>query len=123
MARFAVGEAVRVAMPRGVNKRGVVGVSVLYTTAPEARFDGATGGPGNRTLVTLRFFWNAPQSDRATETTGYRGLFYHFLDVQTGRRVGEVRRDRAPSHPRRVRRPARRRRPSSPTARGRRRAS
>jgi hypothetical protein len=43
MARFAVGEAVRVAMPRGVNKRGVVGISVLYTTAPEARFDGATG--------------------------------------------------------------------------------
>jgi hypothetical protein len=30
-------------MPRGVNKRGVVGISVMYTTWPEARFDGATG--------------------------------------------------------------------------------
>jgi len=43
MARFSVGDAVRVTMPRGVSKRGVVGISVMYTTAPEARFDGATG--------------------------------------------------------------------------------
>lgn len=43
MAEFAVGDVVRVAMPRGVNKRGVVGVSVLYSTWPEARFDGALG--------------------------------------------------------------------------------
>ena len=43
MARFAVGDEVRVQMPRGVNKRGIVGISVLYTTAPEARFDGAVG--------------------------------------------------------------------------------
>jgi hypothetical protein len=43
VAKFAVGDVVRVAMPKGVNKRGVVGVSVLYTTWPEARFDGALG--------------------------------------------------------------------------------
>lgn len=43
MARFRVGDEVRVEMPKGVNKRGVVGISVLYTTWPEARFDGATG--------------------------------------------------------------------------------
>ena len=43
MARFAVGDEVRVSMPKGVNKRGIVGISVLYTTWPEARFDGATG--------------------------------------------------------------------------------
>jgi hypothetical protein len=43
VAKFAVGDIVRVAMPKGVNKRGVVGVSVLYTTWPEARFDGALG--------------------------------------------------------------------------------
>ena len=30
-------------MPRGVSKRGIPGISVLYTTWPEARFDGATG--------------------------------------------------------------------------------
>ncbi len=43
MARFAVGDEVRVSMPKGVNKRGIVGISVLYTTWPEARFDGAVG--------------------------------------------------------------------------------
>lgn len=30
-------------MPRGHNKRGVWGISVLYSTSQEARFDGATG--------------------------------------------------------------------------------
>ena len=30
-------------MPRGVSKRGIPGISVLYSTWPEARFDGATG--------------------------------------------------------------------------------
>ncbi|HWK81580.1 MAG TPA: hypothetical protein VNP95_12465 [Thermomicrobiales bacterium] len=43
MARYAVGEAVTVRMPRGVNKRGVMGISVMYTTSQEAKFDGATG--------------------------------------------------------------------------------
>ena len=43
MARFEVGDLVRVSMPKGVNKRGVVGISVMYTTWPEARFDGAVG--------------------------------------------------------------------------------
>jgi len=43
VAEFEVGDDVRVTMPKGVNKRGVVGISVLYTTWPEARFDGATG--------------------------------------------------------------------------------
>ncbi len=39
-----------------------------------------------RTLATLRFFWNSPQgTDR--DATGYRGFYYHFLDMQTGRRV------------------------------------
>lgn len=43
MAQYEVGDEVRVEMPKGVNKRGVVGISVMYTTWPEARFDGATG--------------------------------------------------------------------------------
>lgn len=43
MARFAVGDIARVTMPRGPNKRGIVGISVLYSTWPEARFDGAVG--------------------------------------------------------------------------------
>jgi hypothetical protein len=39
-----------------------------------------------RTLTTLRFFWNAPQG-KMPDATGYRGFFYHFLDVTTGRRA------------------------------------
>ena len=42
-----------------------------------------------RTLVTLRFLWNAAQSDER-DSTGYRGFFYHFLDMDTGRRAVEI---------------------------------
>jgi hypothetical protein len=43
MSEFDFGDEVRVVMPRGVSKRGIPGISVLYSTWPEARFDGATG--------------------------------------------------------------------------------
>jgi hypothetical protein len=43
MTEFFVGDKVRVELPRGYSKRGVLGISVLYTTSPEARFEGATG--------------------------------------------------------------------------------
>ena len=39
-----------------------------------------------RTLATLRFFWDAPQGPMP-DATGYRGFFYHFLDVTSGRRA------------------------------------
>ena len=39
-----------------------------------------------RTLNTLRFFWNSPQGPEV-DATGYRGFYYHFLDMQTGRRA------------------------------------
>ena len=39
-----------------------------------------------RTLSTLRFFWNSPQGPEP-EATGYQGFYYHFLDMQTGRRA------------------------------------
>jgi hypothetical protein len=38
------------------------------------------------TLSTLRFFATSEQSDRP-DSTGYRGFYYHFLDMQTGRRA------------------------------------
>jgi hypothetical protein len=43
MAEFRVGDKVHVDLPRGYSKRGVLGISVLYTTSPEARFEGAIG--------------------------------------------------------------------------------
>ena len=39
-----------------------------------------------RTLATLRFFWNSPQGAEV-DATGYQGFYYHFLDMQTGRRA------------------------------------
>jgi hypothetical protein len=39
-----------------------------------------------RTLATLRFFWNSPQGPEP-DATGYQGFYYHFLDMQTGRRA------------------------------------
>jgi hypothetical protein len=42
------------------------------------------------TLTTLRFFWNAPQGAQPAGTAGYKGFFYHFLDMQTGVRFRDV---------------------------------
>ncbi|TGP84198.1 hypothetical protein EN865_33555, partial [bacterium M00.F.Ca.ET.222.01.1.1] len=39
-----------------------------------------------RTLATLRFFWNAPHGPEV-DATGCKGFYYHFLDIRTGRRV------------------------------------
>ena len=39
-----------------------------------------------RTLVTLRFFCDSRQGDQA-DVTGYKGFYYHFLDMRTGTRV------------------------------------
>ncbi len=38
------------------------------------------------TLAALRFFRDSPQG-KEEDTTGHRGFYYHFLDMQTGRRV------------------------------------
>jgi hypothetical protein len=39
-----------------------------------------------RVLATLRFFWTSPHG-RQKHATGYKGFYYHFLDMQTGRRA------------------------------------
>ena len=39
-----------------------------------------------RTLTTLRFFHDSPQGTQP-DATGYKGFYYHFLDMDTGRRV------------------------------------
>jgi len=41
-----------------------------------------------RVLATLRFFWESPQGEDR-DATGYKGFFYHFLDMQFGRRAWE----------------------------------
>ncbi|GAB4027111.1 glucoamylase family protein [Spirosoma gilvum] len=59
----------------------LVGVERGYITRAQA---------AERTLNTLRFFATAPQSDKTTGVTGYKGFFYHFLDMKTGERFKQV---------------------------------
>jgi hypothetical protein len=58
-----------------------IGAERGWITRAEAR---------DRTLTTLRFFWNAPQGPGHTGVTGYKGFFYHFLDMETGTRFRDV---------------------------------
>ena len=58
-----------------------VGVERGWITRAEA---------AQRVVTTFRFLWNAPQGPEATGVTGYRGFFYHFLDMQTGLRFQQV---------------------------------
>ncbi|MFI5370523.1 MAG: glucoamylase family protein [Candidatus Eisenbacteria bacterium] len=44
----------------------------------------------HRTLTTLRFLWRAPQGPEPVDCIGYRGFFYHFLDMHSGRRFEKV---------------------------------
>ena len=44
----------------------------------------------DRVVTTLRFFRDAPQGDAAEGVTGYRGFYYHFLDMTTGHRYKDV---------------------------------
>ena len=39
-----------------------------------------------RTLATLRFFRNAPEGRATRGVTGFKGFYYHFLDMRTGER-------------------------------------
>lgn len=40
-----------------------------------------------RVLTTLTTFWHKPQGRTAAGTIGYKGFFYHFLDMTTGLRA------------------------------------
>src|SRR5438132_2587892 len=58
-----------------------IGVERTYITRDEAR---------QRVVTTLRFFWTATQDSSASGATGYHGFFYHFLDMNTGKRFQQV---------------------------------
>ncbi len=57
-----------------------VGVERGYVTRQQAR---------NRVLTTLRFLRRAPQGPHGTGMSGYKGFFYHFLDMKTGVRFDD----------------------------------
>lgn len=58
-----------------------IGVERGWITRRQAR---------ERTLATLRFFDTAPQGPEPTGTSGHKGFFYHFLDMQTGARYRQT---------------------------------
>src|SRR5215207_6341251 len=43
MTEFFKGDIVRVEMPRGYTGRGLLSISLMFTTHPEAKFEGAVG--------------------------------------------------------------------------------
>ncbi|MEX1187564.1 MAG: glucoamylase family protein [Gemmatimonadaceae bacterium] len=58
-----------------------VGVERGYVTRAQA---------AERTLTTLRYLYRAPQGPDSAGVTGYRGFYYHFLDMETGHRFRDV---------------------------------
>lgn len=58
-----------------------IGVERGYVSRAAAR---------DRVVTTLRFFRDAPQGDAAEGMTGYKGFYYHFLDMKTGHRYRDV---------------------------------
>ncbi|WP_128543883.1 glucoamylase family protein [Larkinella soli] len=59
----------------------LIGVERGYVTRAQA---------AERVVRTLRFFARAPQSADPVQSTGFRGFFYHFLDMKTGLRYRQV---------------------------------
>lgn len=41
----------------------------------------------DRVLTTLKTFWQKPQGSAASGTIGYKGFFYHFIDMNTATRT------------------------------------
>lgn len=58
-----------------------VGVERGWVSREEAR---------QRVATTLRFFATAPMGSEATGTAGYKGFYYHFLDMESGTRFEKV---------------------------------
>jgi hypothetical protein len=56
-----------------------------YTIAVERKYM-TRAEAVKRTLTTLRFFHEAPHG-KQRDATGYKGFYYHFLDMDTGRRA------------------------------------
>jgi hypothetical protein len=58
-----------------------IGAERGYVTRAQAR---------DRVLSTLRSLLAMPEGTQATDIAGYRGFFYHFLDMDTGARYKDV---------------------------------
>lgn len=68
----------------------IAAVGLALAAVPVAVERGVVPRPLAATLALkrLRFFRDSPQGP-GPDATGYRGFYYHFLDMETGRRVWE----------------------------------
>lgn len=72
--------------PGSPSSIAVVGFALsCYVIGVERSFMGRKDA-AERTLKLLRFFESSLQSE-ASDATGYRGFYYHFLDMRSGRRA------------------------------------
>ena len=65
----------------------VVGFALSSYPAAVERGWIARADAAARTLAVLRFFWNSDQTEHP-QATGYKGVYYHFLDLKCGTRAG-----------------------------------
>ena len=65
----------------------IIAVGLALTSYPVAVERGYLGREeaAQKTLRTLRFLWHSRQGTEP-DATGYKGFYYHFLDMETGRR-------------------------------------
>ncbi len=74
--------------PKSPSSIGVIGMGLsVYVVGVERGLFSRKEAVA-RTLTILRFFHRSSQSKKA-DATGYKGFFYHFLDMRTGRRAWE----------------------------------
>jgi hypothetical protein len=72
--------------PGSVSSIAAVGMGLsCYITGVERGYMSRTKAAG-RTLKVLQFLLNSPQGTEPADT-GYKGFYYHFLDMQTGKRA------------------------------------
>jgi len=59
----------------------IIGVENQYVSRKNA---------AERVLKTLKFLWQFPQGNNEKGTSGYKGFYYHFLDMRDGVRFKQV---------------------------------
>ncbi len=70
----------------------VAGIGFALTAYPIGASRGyvTRDAAARRTRITLEYLWRAPQGPADTGTIGYKGFFYHFIDMKHGRRFVPV---------------------------------
>jgi hypothetical protein len=95
MAQFAIGDTVQVVLPKGVSKRGVPGVNVMFSTSIEARFEGAKGrvvdvNPNGTHRIPLYLIdFREPDNSRLglpTQSYWFRDSWLEPMEIAVGSR-------------------------------------